>query len=934
MPDQQVGQRDDKTSADSNRSAFVAPHIALPKGGGALRGIGEKFAANLVTGTGTLEVPIRLSQGRSGSGPTLSLTYDSGTGNGPFGFGWRLSLPAITRRTDKGLPRYDDAPRMTNTRTSDIFLLSGADDLVPVLVEEIDEGWRVPDDLPREGYVIQPYRPRIEGLFARIERWTRLADGDIHWRSISRDNVLTVYGLDDNSRIADPDDPSRVFSWLIARAYDDRGEAIVYDYLAEDDREVDLNRPSEQRRSRAANRYLRRIRWGNREPQMLDPLEPSFRPCHLDAPDPDQAHWLFSAVFDYGEGRYVELPLDDEGRLMVRASLEPQHAWRARPDPFSSYRSGFEVRTHRLCRRVLMFHHFPEELGTENCLVGSTAFSYRERPFGSFLEHADQCGHVREPDGRYLTRALPAFNLAYTTSPLEDGEFLGFVPQQMDEAALADLPGGVDGGVFRWLDLDGEGVSGVLAEQGGAWFYKRNLGDGRLGPTVTVPVRPTLAGVSSRWRHLMDVDGDGIVDLLDLSPASPGYYGRGISADWKAFRTFRAIPVVDWNDPDLRFIDLTGDGIADVLVTRDEAFDWRPSLLQEGFGTARRAHVPTEEEETGPRLLLADAVQTIFLADMSGDGLTDLVRVRNGELCYWPNRGYGRFGFKVSMERAPWFDEPDQFDPRRIRLADVDGSGAADLIYLARDGARVFVNESGNAWSGARRIGGWPAEDNVAATEVMDLLGRGTACLVWSSPLPREAGRQLRYIDLMCGRKPHLLCRVDNNMGATKRIEYASSTEFYLADKAAGAPWVTRLPFPVHVVRRVETWDAVSRNRLVVRYTYHHGYYDGVEREFRGFGRVDQLDTEDIASLSGAVDNPPAENWSAESSVPPILTRTWFHTGVFIDSERISSHLAHEYFNDRPPDGETDWLDRREREPLLPDTILPPGLGAEEARQA
>jgi hypothetical protein len=41
-------------------------------------------------------------------------------------------------------------------------------------------------------------------------------------------------------------------------------------------------------------------------------------------------------------------------------------------------------------------------------------------------------------------------------------------------------------------------------------------------------------------------------------------------------------------------------------------------------------------EEGGPRVLLGQADQTVFLADMSGDGLTDLVRVRNGEVCYWP----------------------------------------------------------------------------------------------------------------------------------------------------------------------------------------------------------------------------------------------------------------------------------------------------------
>src|SRR5439155_17523451 len=149
------------------------PQLNLPKGGGAIRGIGEKFAANPVTGTGSLTVPIYASPGRSGFGPQLSLSYDSGSGNGPFGFGWSLGLPAITRKTDKGLPQYADGEE------SDVFILSGAEDLMPALVHGID-GWI--RDLPTlrnkygKQYAIHRYRPRIEGLFARIERWINVDD--------------------------------------------------------------------------------------------------------------------------------------------------------------------------------------------------------------------------------------------------------------------------------------------------------------------------------------------------------------------------------------------------------------------------------------------------------------------------------------------------------------------------------------------------------------------------------------------------------------------------------------------------------------------------------------------------------------------------------------------------------------------------------------
>ena len=101
------------------------PHVTLPKGGGAIHGIGEKFSVNAVTGTSGLSLPLSLSSGRSGLTPQLQLSYDSG--NGPFGFGWKLSLAAITRKTDEGLPQYRDGDG------SDVFILAGAEDLVPIL---------------------------------------------------------------------------------------------------------------------------------------------------------------------------------------------------------------------------------------------------------------------------------------------------------------------------------------------------------------------------------------------------------------------------------------------------------------------------------------------------------------------------------------------------------------------------------------------------------------------------------------------------------------------------------------------------------------------------------------------------------------------------------------------------------------------------------
>src|SRR5437899_2667509 len=108
----------------SNPSGSSSQVISLPKGGGALHGIGETFSPDLHTGTGNFTVPLALPPGRNGFQPQLSLVYSTGNGNGPFGLGWSLSIPGVSRKTSKGIPLYDDA--------KDTFLLSGAEDLVPV----------------------------------------------------------------------------------------------------------------------------------------------------------------------------------------------------------------------------------------------------------------------------------------------------------------------------------------------------------------------------------------------------------------------------------------------------------------------------------------------------------------------------------------------------------------------------------------------------------------------------------------------------------------------------------------------------------------------------------------------------------------------------------------------------------------------------------
>lgn len=455
-------------------------------------------------------------------------------------------------------------------------------------------------------------------------------------------------------------------------------------------------------------------------------------------------------------------------------------------------------------------------------------------------------------------------------------------------------------------------------------FYKPNLGGGNFGPLQLLSEKPSLAALNSGRQQLIDMDGDGQIDLVEFGGLVSGFYERTQDGHWGQFTKFDSLPNINWNEPNLKFLDLTGDGHADILITEDNVFTWYPSLAEQGFGISEKVSIPFDEEK-GPKLIFADGTQSIYLADMSGGGLTDLVRIRNGEVCYWPNLGYGQFGAKVTMDNSPWFDAPEIFDQKRVLLADIDGSGTIDIIYLRNEGIHIYFNQSGNSWGEARTLTQFPHIDNLTSVTVVDLLGNGTACLLWSSLLPVDGSRQMLYIDLMGGQKPHLLISVKNNMGAETSVTYAPSTKFYIADKKVGKPWVTRIPFPVHVVERVEVRDWISQNRFVTRYAYHHGYFDGFEREFRGFGMVEQWDTEEFGTLSTNDTLPSATNIDAASHVPPVLIKTWFHNGAYLDGIRISRQFEDEYYSEFGLITSEAQL-RQMRAMLLDDTVLPDAI--------
>jgi RHS repeat-associated protein len=881
----------------ANNSEGSKPAISLPKGGGAIKGIGETFQPNLFSGTGNFSVPVYASPGRNGFGPQLALQYSTGSGNGPFGLGWELSIPRVTRKTDKGLPTYTE---------DDVFVMSGAEDLVPYLKPAPDDPnqWERVERILGD-FKIRRYRPRTEGLFARIERWTR-SDGDVHWRATTKENIISLYGFTRSARITHPERPDEIYEWLLEETFDAKGNHILYEYIQENPTTRltgihELNRSYNQA-------YIRRILYGN-TPDHLDPgkkVGPMRIMSDQAAPSADrnlERHYLFELLFDYGDippDIAIPHPLPSD-----REETIPNY-WPVREDPFSSFRSGFEIRTLRRCRRVLMLHHFKEGEVDGAPLVKSTDFKYEINPDTklSFLTAATIAGYRRDPSNAqgYLKREIPPVEFTYSAFQPENQRY-----QSVTVTGGEFPPRALNAPGFIVLDVFGNGLPDILSDTGAGFHFWENLGLGRLDMRRSQQGDQPIISFAQPNVAMGDMGGDGLADLIVDAPPLSGFYESTPDGRWKEFQRFETVPSFDLSDPNTRLIDLTGDGLSDVLTTRDSHFLWLHCLGEAGYDDPRR--IPRKHDlDIFPDVYFGDPAGRVRLADMTGDGLNDIVFVHDGRIEYWPNLGYGRFGRRITMANAPRIGFG--FDPGRLFLVDLDGSGCADLVYVDHRQIYFWFNQSGNGWSERHTIPGTPPITDFTSLQFVDFYGTGTAAIMWSYDLGQQpGGSNYKILDFCGGQKPNLLVAMNNNMGATTRVQYAPSTKFYLEDKANGKPWLTSLPFPVQVLEKSEVIDHISRTKLVTTYQYHHGYYDGREREFRGFGRVDQFDTEFFDDFSGAGlhgENVGFDNILTGFHAPPIETRSWFHTGVYFDSDRyldfreLTEQYRGEYYRGDP----------------------------------
>lgn len=586
------------------------------------------------------------------------------------------------------------------------------------------------------------FRLKNEGRFVRVRRT------GTSWEVDSPDGSLQRYGVSASARV---ESGSAVFSWSLEEIVDRFGNRIVFGYLKD-----------------RGQVYLTRIDYNARA-----------------------------------------------GAAENQVLLE----YEVRPDVTTDRRARFAVATGVRLRRVSAF--------SQGALIRRFTLSYDASSGLSLLASVTQTGSDD-------ASSLPPVSFGY--APFAPGSVALALPESLD--ALPG-PGSVDD---EWVDVDGDGLVDMLHAESGSHWYALNLGGAGFGPRTDMPWSPSVA-LGSAGVEVADLDADGIPDLvarLGLTDSEWHWFKGTGDGGWAGDSIFLSNPPFKLEDPNVRLLDFDHDKLVDaVQSTADALVLWRNL----GDGTWQGPYevaLPTGF----PALGFADP--HLKLADVTGDRLLDLVYVLDGSVTHWPSYGWGQFGEPVELANSP---APGFLAESALTLADVNGDGLSDLLWVAVDHVEVWPLLAGGSYGSPIVVTGTPILDPASTViRLADMNGNGTVDVVWSTPsaLP---GERLWYLDVSGDARPNVLVSVENGLGKRLELAYTTSTAEYLRAREAGIPWSTRVPFAVPVLGESRLYDGLGGFHQTT-YRYVDGWYAPETREFRGFARAVRTEVGDASEAT------------------------------------------------------------------------------------
>jgi RHS repeat-associated protein len=582
------------THARGQAPSGVNPSIiSLPQGPGSIEGLGASFEPNAQSGGASYRVPFQLPPAVGGLVPSLGLAYSTGTGVSEVGLGWTLTVPSVRRRTENGVPHYDE---------SDTFALSGlgADgDLI-----QLDRG---------------EYRMRFESAFVRVRRKDDL------WEIRERSGVTHYFG--EQSSACDGE-PGRCSRWHLTRTVDLHGHEVIYEYSVD-----------------GARAYLSRVRYGGAgAAEVVVALAYAARPDVVVSYQSGSAvlltRRLSSVAVTRGEApvaTYAMRYKPDPG-LSRLAAVEMFGADGITSMPNLQFEYGEPSHT---ASQVVTFAAPPGRglVSRDAELVdingdGTADLLWTES--GRYTVYLNRGG--RSFDAPFTMASSPSVTLTQTGVQLADVDgdaAVDLLARSSDTAgALRYFQGGnarafgasheygtapsvaFEDPDVRLVDLDFDRRTDLLftSESGPYAAFNTGAGFTKLTPLPEIDSAQTVRLSDPRVR-LADCNGDRLQDLVYVRPESVRCWpsrGRGAYASAIDYRNAPALA----DTADVHVSDMTGDGLPDLVrvgVTQVEVWINRA----DGSFSAEPITVKGTPER-GPNT-------AIRLADMNGNGTVDIL---------------------------------------------------------------------------------------------------------------------------------------------------------------------------------------------------------------------------------------------------------------------------------------------------------------------
>jgi YD repeat-containing protein len=638
-----------------------------------------------------------------------------------------------------------------------------------------------------------------EGAFIRY----RQVNG--HWEGTLPNGTQMDFGLTDGGRIEDPAFTNHVFAWLLEQETDTHGNVITYTYT---------NFPDSNNLNQ---KYLAAIAYG--------PGAPPWNNFHF-------------ITFTYED----------------------------RPDWFEDCRSGFIVRTGKRLTQILVGTQGPtlaNHLAGDFNGDGITDYLDREYVLG-YLDYAATNSYwsllasvtLLGADG---TSSLPPASFGYTVcNPPDTLSAAGYEMDGTNEPLFV-----MDNPLVELVDLNGDSLPDILKTEAGGGQHIAYLNQGELdtaGGRFIVWSAPTNVASADGLAynvdlqntndiaHLADMTGDGAADLVYTTGDGNVYYFENLnSVAWgprepMSVQDFPPIPSPFGSDPYVRTADVDFDKRIDII--QSIGFGAGSGEYRIWFNLGNQTYSPSITVPQNFGFDFSDpAVQ---IADFNGDRVPDIAQIRPTGVIVTAGLGYGNFAAPVTVNIPDYVLTDTQI--AQAKLMDITGDGLADLVIeqAAPGELWYWVNLGNYTFSTRKVITDMPT--GIGANAVVrwaDINGNGTTDLIYADSQSTHHIRAVDLGQLINGNLgPNLLTAISNGIGRATLVSYASSTSFRLQDLAAGNPWPDPLPFPVQVVAAVTNLDSLG-HQYVTQFSYHNGYYDPAEKEFRGFGGADQTDLGD-----------------------------------------------------------------------------------------